>query len=127
MNKIACIAFFLILPVCAVAQSMIGLSASSYSKAHFPGGDRMLCRLLDSLLEYPKIAFDSNIQGRIIVRFMVDETGTISEPKIVKSISPECDAEALRVVRAMPQWAPARYFGKPVRSVHFMPVLFKLE
>ena len=91
------------------------------------------CKLVDlnSFLKfnvhYPEVARENDIQGSVIVRFMVEEKGSISHIKLLRGIGAGCDEEALRVVRSMPPWQAATYKGKPVRSVEVLPIHFKLE
>ena len=78
-------------------------------------------------IEYPEDAAQNNIQGKVFVRFIINEEGEIINPKIVKSVSPSVDAEALRVVRAMPRWTPGYNNGSPCKVEYTLPVNFKLN
>lgn len=77
-------------------------------------------------LSYPVIAQQQKIQGKVLVSFIINKDGTISSPKVVKSVSPELDREALRVIRIMPKWKPGEDHGKPCRTYFCIPVVFKL-
>ena len=86
--------------------------------------------MLDYLMEnlkYPKDAEESKTEGRVIVTFVVDEEGRIVDPQVAKGVSPSLDAEALRVVRSMPQWTPGRQSGKVVRVKYAVPINFQLK
>ncbi|MFW5805573.1 MAG: energy transducer TonB, partial [Bacteroidales bacterium] len=77
-------------------------------------------------LEYPKAAKENELEGQVYVRFEVKKNGTIGEVIISKSVHPVLDAEAIRVVKEMPEWIPGRYDGKPVNSWFTLPILFFL-
>ena len=82
---------------------------------------------LKANIRYPKEAKERGIQGRVIVQFIVEEDGTLTEGKVVKSVDPQLDAEALRVVRSMPNWTPGKQRGEAVRVRFTIPVSFKLN
>ena len=75
----------------------------------------------------PKEATDKGTQGRGIVQFVVDKDGSVVEPKVVKSVSPELDQEALRVIKMMPKWQPGKQNGEIVRVKYVVPVSFRLQ
>lgn len=77
-------------------------------------------------LHYPEKALKNKVEGKVFVQFVIDTTGKVVEPKVIKSVSPELDAEALRVVSEMPAWKPGMQRGKPVRVSFTLPVIFKL-
>lgn len=81
--------------------------------------------LVDNL-HYPKKAMHDGIQGRVKVRFVVDEQGKVVDPEIIEGVSPELDAEALRVVSLMPAWVPGKQNGEPVKVYYTLPINFKL-
>jgi TonB family protein len=78
-------------------------------------------------VHYPEAAEKAGTQGRVLVKFIIEEDGTISDAKVVRKVSDELDAEALRVVSAMPKWTPGRQNGQPVRVNYTMPVTFRLQ
>ena len=78
-------------------------------------------------VKYPKEATDKGIEGRVIVQFVVDKDGSVVEPKVVKSVSPELDQEALRVIKMMPKWQPGKQNGEIVRVKYVVPVSFRLQ
>lgn len=92
----------------------------------FPGGMVEFMKWLTKNLSYPVIAQQQKIQGKVLVSFIINKDGTISSPKVVKSVSPELDREALRVIRIMPRWKPGEDHGKPCRTYFCIPVVFKL-
>lgn len=97
--------------------------------ADFPGGRAALLKYLSENIRYPQVAQEMNIQGKCYLTFVVSENGYISNVKLKKGVTdcPECDAEAMRVVRGMPKWTPGKNNGKAVNSVFSLPVTFKLQ
>ena len=93
----------------------------------FPGGLAELMKFLGQNVRYPEEAHKNNIQGRVIVTFIVEKDGSISEAHVAKSVDPLLDAEALRVVNSMPNWIPGRQNGEPVRVKYTVPITFKLQ
>ena len=93
----------------------------------FPGGPAELMKWLSSHVQYPAIAIDICIQGTVIVAFIVEPDGSVSNAKLVRSVDPYIDQEALRVVRQMPKWNPGKRAGIPVRVRCCLPIKFKLE
>lgn len=92
----------------------------------FPGGMVEFMKWLTKTLKYPVLAQQQKIQGRVLVSFIINKDGTLSDAKIVASVSPELDREALRVVRMMPKWKAGEYHGKPCRTYFRIPIVFKL-
>lgn len=93
----------------------------------FPGGPSKLFEFLAQNVNYPTEAEKANIQGRVIATFVVEKDGSISNAKVVKSIDPSLDAEALRVINAMPNWLPGKQNGKEVRVKYTVPISFHLQ
>ena len=93
----------------------------------FPGGATKLFEYLAQNINYPTEAEKANIQGRVIVTFVVEKDGSISNAKVVKSVAPSLDAEALRVINAMPNWIPGKQNGKEVRVKYTVPISFHLQ
>lgn len=93
----------------------------------FPGGDIELMKFLSENVKYPEAAEKAGTQGRVIVQFIVEADGSITNVKVVKKVSDELDAEALRVVNAMPKWKPGLQKGQPVRVKYTLPVTFRLK
>ena len=93
----------------------------------FPGGEAGLMRYLQSNINYPANAAMNNIGGRVILQFVVEKDGHIGEVKVVRSIDPEIDAEAVRVVKSLPDFIPGRLDGEPVAVWYTIPVSFKVQ
>lgn len=93
----------------------------------FPGGMEEMMKYLQKNIKYPKEAMDQGKEGRVIVQFVVNKDGSIVNDSVVRSVDPLLDAEALRVVRSMPNWTPGKQKGKPVRVRFTLPVSFKLN
>jgi len=93
----------------------------------FPGGPAALLEFMSKSIKYPEEAFKNGIQGRVIVTFVVNKDGSISDANVVKSVDPQLDEEALRVVHSMPNWIPGRQNGEPVNVKYTVPITFKLQ
>ena len=93
----------------------------------FPGGMNAMIQFLATNVRYPKKAFLNEVQGKVVVSFVVSKNGSIGDAMIAKSVDPELDAEALRVVQAMPNWTPGKKNGEPVAVRYTVPIQFKLE
>ena len=93
----------------------------------FPGGSAALIEYLSKNIRYPKAAMEADVQGRVIVNFVVLKDGSIGETKVVKTVSPELDEEALRCVQSMPKWKPGMQKGQPVNVKYTMPINFRLD
>ncbi len=88
--------------------------------------DKQLLQHIYSNIKYPKEARDAGIEGMVVVSFIIEKDGSLSDAQIVRSIEKHCDAEVLRVVGAMPKWVPGEQDGQPVRVKFNLPVRFKL-
>ena len=94
----------------------------------FPNGGMMgLMQFLSKNIKYPPIAQENGTQGRVIVQFVVNKDGSIVDAKVIRSVDPYLDKEALRVINAMPKWNPGEQRGKPVRVKYTVPVTFRLQ
>lgn len=93
----------------------------------FPGGDKKLLEWISQHVQYPQNAYDTRIQGRVIVQFLVREDGSVGDAKIVRSVFTALDEEALRVVTTLPKFHPAILDGKAVEYWFTIPVVFRLE
>ena len=93
----------------------------------FPGGPQALMKWLGENLRYPVAAQEAGVQGRVICQFVIQADGTIGETKIMRGVSPELDAEALRIVKAMPAWTPGMQDGQAVNVRYTLPVTFRLQ
>ena len=92
----------------------------------FPGGDIALRAYLRDSVAYPAKAKEEGIMGNVVVGFTVEADGTITEVRLLRSIDPLLDEEALRVVRSMPKWIPGQIAGKATRMKYRVPVKFRL-
>ena len=94
----------------------------------FPGGTQALVKFIYDNLRYPKELLSDSTEGRSIIQILVDEQGNIASTKILRSSHPLLDAEALRIVRIMPCWEPARDLrhGEPIKGYFTFPIQFKL-
>lgn len=97
--------------------------------AEFPGGMAALKRFLGENLVYPQTAQEDEIEGKVFLKFVVDEQGDISRVSVSRGVAgcPECDKEAIRVVKKMPRWKPGRNGGKAVKMYYNLPITFKLQ
>ena len=93
----------------------------------FPGGEKAMMEFLSKNIVYPEKAKEAGIQGRVFVGFVIEKDGSVSNVKIMKGIGGECDEEALRVVKSMPNWKPGKKGGKDVRVSYTLPINFKLS
>lgn len=93
----------------------------------YPGGMKEMLKFLQENVKYPENAMKNNVQGRVIVQFVVEKDGTPTEFKVLRSVDPDLDAEALRVMKAMPKWKPGMQKGQVVRVKFTVPVSFKLQ
>ena len=93
----------------------------------FPGGQAALLEYLSKNIKYPVVAEENGIQGKVIVTFVVERDGSISDVKVVKSVDPSLDKEASRVVKSMPKWQPGKQNGSAVRVKYTVPVQFRLQ
>ena len=93
----------------------------------FPGGSKKLVEYLSEKTRYPKDLEETCIQGRVILTFVVERDGSISDVKVVRSLDPLLDKEAVRVVSSMPKWIPGKQNGVAVRVKYTIPVTFRLK
>lgn len=122
MKKISLFIITLLLMAGAVSQEL------PTKRAEFPGGMGALVQFLQAETRYPKEAQDKKIQGKVLVEFIVDKEGNVTDVNVLKSAHPLLDAEAVRVCRAMPQWTPAQdEEGKYVKSTFQLPFTFQYE
>lgn len=91
----------------------------------FPGGDATLMKYLNNNINYPQEAMKNGLEGRVIVQFVVTKNGTIGEVKIIRSVDPELDKEAIRLCKSLPKFTPGRMNGKAVNVWYTLPITFK--
>ncbi|MCD4772627.1 MAG: TonB family protein [Bacteroidales bacterium] len=97
------------------------------SMPKFPGGEGAMNKYLGKNIEYPQMARESGIHGRVYVTFVVETDGRVTDIKILRGIGGGCDEEAVRVVKNMPKWNPGKQRGKPVRVQFNLPIKFTLQ
>ena len=88
---------------------------------------KALLEYLAKNIKYPVVAEENGVQGRVIVTFVVERDGSITDVKVVKSVDPSLDKEATRVVKSMPKWQPGKQNGSAVRVKYTVPVQFRLQ
>ena len=93
----------------------------------FPGGNAALMSYLNSNTKYPVVAQENGVQGRVIISFVVERDGSISDVKVARSVDPSLDREAQRVVKSMPRWTPGKQNGQTVRVKYTVPVVFRVQ
>ena len=92
----------------------------------FPGGVSALMAYIKENVKYPVDYEEVCVQGRVVITFVVEKDGSISDAKVVKSVYPSLDKEALRVVSGMPKWLPGKFWGKSVRVRYSIPIPFQV-
>jgi protein TonB len=114
--------------LCCVSQLGISKSdGSSMVKPQFPGGDKALVDFLSNTVRYPEEAQKQKWEGKTLVAFSVNEDGSISNPRVLKSSWVVLDNEALRVIKLMPKWIPASENGVNKKEMVVLPILFDLK
>ena len=93
----------------------------------YPGGDAALMQYLSSNIHYPAVAAENGVQGRVVVGFVVERDGSITDVNVMRSVDPSLDREAVRVVKNMPRWTPGKQNGSAVRVKYQVPVAFRLQ
>src|SRR5450759_1602029 len=93
----------------------------------YPGGDAALLKFIMEHVQYPEVAKENNIQGRVIIRFCVTAKGGVSQVSVLKGVDPELDKEAIRVVNTLPAFKPGKQGGKPVPVWYMVPITFTLK
>jgi len=95
-------------------------------KPLYPGGDAALLKYLSDHTKYPEIPKENNVQGKVYIKFVISESGNVIDASIVKGVDPYLDAEALRVVRTLPNWKPGKQRDQAVPVSFILPINFKL-
>jgi len=93
----------------------------------FPGGMESLLKFINSSVKYPVVAQENGVQGKVIITFVIDKTGEVTNARILRGIDPSLDNEALRVVKSLPRWEPGKQNGKPVKVNYNVPINFVLQ
>lgn len=98
-------------------------------QAEFPGGVAAMQKYLGSNIQYPAMAREAGISGKCFLKFVVNETGDISNVEVIRGVPgcPDCDKEAMRVVKSMPKWKAAKMTGRAVKCYFTLPVSFKIQ
>ena len=92
----------------------------------YPGGMPAMIEFLQTNIKYPEDAVKQKVEGRVMVQFVVETDGSISDVHVAKQVFPSLDAEAIRVVQVMPKWVPGREKGKVVRVKYNLPIVFRM-
>lgn len=95
--------------------------------AEFPGGMDKFTNYLSKNMRYPAVARENNVQGRVIVTFVVEKDGSLTDIKVLRGIGSGCDEEAMRVIKNSPKWKPGIQNGRPVRQQYTVPIQFTLQ
>ena len=93
----------------------------------FPGGDAALLKWIGSHINYPPVAQENGIQGKVTVQFVVTKTGSVGQVKVVRGKDPDLDKEAVRVVKSLPKFTPGKMNGHAVNVWYTVPITFKLQ
>jgi len=93
----------------------------------YPGGMPALIEYLQTNIKYPKDAEKQKVEGRVLVQFVIETDGSVTDVKVTKKVFPSLDAEGIRVVQAMPKWTPGKHKGKIVRVQYTLPIVFSLK
>ena len=93
----------------------------------FPGGEAALMKYLSQNINYPQVAMENGIQGRVIVQFVVTKNGTVGEVKVIRSVDRDLDKEAIRLCKSLPKFIPGKMNGQEVNVWYTLPITFKLQ
>ena len=110
-----------------VSQSNQNIYNAVEQVPEFPGGMPAMMEFLQTNIKYPKDAIKQNVGGRVMVMFVVETDGSLSNVRVARKVFPSLDAEAVRVVKAMPKWKPGKEKGRAVRVNFTMPIVFSLK
>jgi protein TonB len=139
MIRASCVLLFLVLPFFGFSQirqvhkpvaaeekkDSVGLSRNEKLPA-FKGGYEALMKFISRQKKYPRAAKKARVEGAVYVSFVVEKDGSVTDVKTIRGIHPDCDAEAERVVKLLPNWEPGTLDGQPVRVRFSLPIKFKL-
>ena len=93
----------------------------------FPGGEKAMMDFIASNLKYPQQAIKDNVEGAVLAEFIINAEGKVIEPRIVNSLTPECDSEVIRVINLMPAWTPGQQDNMAVNVKFALPIMFMLQ
>jgi periplasmic protein TonB len=121
---------YIILVTLLIAGAAFAQTDEVYVKVdkmpEFPGGQVALVKYVSKNLKYPETARRNKISGKVMVSFIIDKGGNVTNATVVKGISPDCDSEALRVVQHMPKWSPGQKDGQAVPVQFALPINFEM-
>ena len=109
-----------------VSQSNQNVYDQVEQMPEFPGGMTALIEYLQTNIKYPKDAIKQEVGGRVMVMFVVETDGSLSNVRVARKVFPSLDTEAVRVVKSMPKWKPGKEKGRPVRVNFTLPVVFSI-
>ncbi|MBQ8760792.1 MAG: energy transducer TonB [Bacteroidales bacterium] len=124
MKRLFLIMFLAFLSVNAYSQSDDEVYSLVEEAAQFPGGQEEMMKFIQDNRQYPDEAKSQNLHGRVIVSFIVEKDGSLSNVKVMRSLGSGCDEEAVRVINSMPMWKPGKNSGKEVRTKMLVPITF---
>ena len=114
--------------VCDTTTSSEIFGMSPYRMPSFPGGNEALMRFISEHVVYPEEAYKNHIEGKVVVQFIIEETGKVGEVRVARSVNEDLDREAVRVMKLLPEFSPGRNAkGEPIKVWYTMPVTFKLQ
>ena len=114
-------------PVEKPKEAEVQVFRSVEQMPQFPGGESALMKILQSHINYPPMAVENGVQGRVVVQFVVDKTGKVGEVMVVRNVDKDLDKEAVRVCKSLPKFTPGRQNGQAVAVWYTLPVTFKLQ
>ena len=114
-------------PVEKPKEAEVQVFRSVEQMPQFPGGEAALMKFLQSHINYPPMAVENGVQGRVVVQFVVDKTGKVGEVMVVRNVDKDLDKEAVRVCKSLPKFTPGRQNGQAVAVWYTLPVTFKLQ
>ena len=95
-------------------------------KPEFPGGEAELYKFISKKIRYPEKAMKKKIQGTVWIQFIIEKDGSVTNAKVIRSVNPDLDNEALRAIKSMPKWKPGKNKGQLVRVIYELPIKFNL-
>ena len=127
MKHIISFLLLFVLAIVPVSNSFAQDKKDDIVMPQFPGGEAELMKYISNNIKYPTMAMENNIQGRVVVQFVVTKTGKIGEVKVVRSKDPDLDKEAVRIVKTLPNFIPGKMNGQAVSVWYTLPITFKLQ
>ncbi len=113
--------------VCYTAEGVETTHTEYYRRAEFPGGDKALMQFIRDNVRYPMAAAEQGVSGRVVVQFVILKDGSVSKVSIKTGVTPELNAQAISVVKAMPKWTPGIYDGEPFDFWYVLPIVYNLK